>query len=165
MPDDSTKRSRRQYRRRSAREILIDKKKKLESALKKGRTRVDDDAKGLQQVESEIAELDQKERSKTRDQQAPLLGLVIMHRMHEDPKRRANVTDLLDRYLAKAEERAVFGFEPLTREERKERSGFSLDDVEPLTAEELHESRPASRRHSAPRRSSDGTDSPTDEKT
>ena len=141
MPDDSTKRPRRQYRRRSAREVLIDKKEQLEKALEKGRKRVDDDAKGLQQVESEIAELDQKERSKTRDQQAPQIGLVIMHRMHEDPKRRANVTDLLDRYLAKAEERAVFGFEPLTREERKERSGFNLDDVEPLTAEELHESR------------------------
>ena len=55
MPDDSTKRPRRQYRRRSAREILIDKKEQLEKALEKGRKRVDDDAKGLQQMESERA--------------------------------------------------------------------------------------------------------------
>ena len=165
MPDDSTTRSRRQYRRRSAREILIDKKRELKSALEKGRKRVDEDEKGLQQVESEIAELDRKERSQTRDQQAPLIGLVIMYRMHEDPKRRANVTELLDRYLTRAEDRAVFGLESLTREERKRRSGVNLDDVEPLAVEELRESLAASRRRSAPQRSSDRSDLPTDEKT
>ena len=165
MPDESPGSSRRQYRRRSAREILIDKKKELESAGEKGRKQLKENTKALQDVKSKIAELDRKERSKARDQQAPLIGLVIMHRMHEDPKRRANVTEVLDRYLTKDEHRAVFGFESLTREERKQRSGFNLDDVEPLTAEELRESRSASRHRSAPRRSNDGNDSPTDEET
>lgn len=164
MPDDSTKRSRRQYRRRSPREILIDKKKKLESTLEKGRKRVDEDEKGLEQVESEIAEFDQKERTRTRDQQAPLIGLVFMHLMHEDPNRRANVAELLDRFLIRAEDRAVFGFKPLTRAARKQRSDINLHDVEPFTAEELRESRSASRRRPASRGSSERSDSPTGEK-
>ena len=165
MPDESAGSSRRQYRRRSAREILIDKREELESAEEKGRRQLEENTKALKDVKSKIAELDRKERSKARDQQAPLIGLVIMHRMHEDPKRRANVTDVLDQYLTKDEHRAVFGFESLTRAERKRRSGFNLDDVEPLTAEELRESRSVTRQHSAPQRSNDGNDSPTDEET
>ena len=60
---------------------------------------------------------------------------------------------------------AVFGFGSLTRAERKRRSGFNLDDVEPLTAEELRESPIGVSAGSAPRPSNDGNDSPTDEET
>ena len=165
MPDESPKSSRRPYRRRSAIEILNDKKKALESAGEKGRERLKENAKALQGVNSQIAAMERKERSRARDQQAPLIGLVIMHRMHEDPKTRANLTDVLDQCLTMDEHRAAFGFESLTGEERKQRSGLNLDDVEPLTAEELRESRSATRHRSAPRRSNDGNDSRTDEET
>ena len=144
MTEDSTKRSRRQYRRRSPREILIGKKDELKSSLEKRRQRLDEDEKGLQQVESEIEELDRKARNETRDQQEPLIGLVIMHRMREDPKRRSQVAQLLDELLNTPADRAVFGLDPLTREERKQRSGLEKDDVEPFTVEELRAARSAS---------------------
>lgn len=164
MPDESTKRSPRQYHRRSDKEILIDRRDKLKSALEKGRQRVDEDEKGLQKVESEIADLNRKARSETRDRQAPLIGLVIMHRMREDPKTRSNVARLLDLFLTTAEDRAVFGLKSLTREERKRRSGFKPDDVEPFKEKELREARSASQPRSVPERSSDGSDSQTGQK-
>lgn len=162
MTEDNTKRSRRQYRRRSAREILIGKRDELKSSLEKRRQRLDQEEKGLQQVESEIAELDRKARSETRDQQAPLIGLVIMHRVREDPKRLLHVAPLLDELLTTAEDRAVFGLESLTREVRKQRPGLKKDDVAPFTAEELREALSASQRRSRPTRPSGRSDSQAD---
>ena len=104
-------------------------------------------------MESEIAELDRKARSETRDRQAPLIGLVIMHRVREDPKRLLHVAQLLDELLTTAEDRAVFGLESLTREVRKQRPGLKKDDVAPFTAEELREALSASQRRSPPTRS------------
>ena len=164
MPDDSAGRSRGEYRRRSAREILIDKGEVLKSAVKNRRQRLDEDEKDLEQVESEIAELDRKDRSETRDRQAPLIGLMIMHRMRKDPKTRSNVARLLDQFLTTAEDRAVFGLDSLSREERKKRSGLKKDDVEPFTGEELREALSASPSRSSPEPSGDGSDSPTDQK-
>ena len=150
MPEDSTKPSRRQYHRRSPREILLGKQDDLKSSLEKRRQQVAEDEKDLQQVELEIAELDRKARSEKRDQQAPLIGLVIMHRMRQDPKRLSHVVQLLDELLTTSEERAVFGLKALTKEERKQRPGLKKDDVEPFTAEELHEALSASQRSNDP---------------